>query len=668
MTPLSRIWIQVRRILFLVILTSAFATSSSRADQVVDRETRDTLQAVPMKHGDTLRFRLKNGEQRTFVLKDTSARIEERPTGGIVYSFDVHLLADGQPLQLRRYVCSQETFYEPWVVNGVRLWLSSCASVFDLVPIRYPESHGDFSADALVVFQDAALPIAPEPIRPWFPLERHFIDVGTCYNGDDPWLGPYLGEACHVGLDINMKKGTPLFAPIDFDDQWIFSADHRWRGTRKWPIGDVWALQSHHVNKLLIKERTPLKVGTHYAEAAGKGVGSHPHSHFEFRLGEEALARGRVGGTEIDPWILFWQMFETDRESKGFLHADIEPIGPTETGQEVVFSARPSPPGMGKKPLRYFWTFGDGSSAQGQTPRHVFRRPGVYPVTLIVEDGSDRATRTHHITVQGDAVDRPALVLEAADEVSFRPRPQYAADVYGWPVTHMPHTLRWACPPGTEPLSAQMISIPDSFPGDIEVSTDADWLRLNVKDASDVRQIEVRPIPSDLPTGTHTAIVTVRCRGAINPEQVFRVELVVRPSPVAATVMVDDRDSGFYATPYTWVGHQFIRCRQRGHRQRYLTNGGRVDPNSIVRFTPDLAAGKYEVRLHPESPRSSVTMPFRIRHANGEETVRLSASDTALSLGTYTFTEGVGNFVELRAVDAPGLLIADAVVFRRVQP
>lgn len=90
-----------------------------------------------------------------------------------------------------------------------------------------------------------------------------------------------------MGLDINMSKGTPLNAPIDFDDHWIFSGGHRWRGIRRWPNGDVWGLQSHPLDKLLLDEHTTIKAGTHYAEAAGKGVGSHQHSHFEFRLGRE---------------------------------------------------------------------------------------------------------------------------------------------------------------------------------------------------------------------------------------------------------------------------------------------------------------------------------------------------------------------------------------------
>src|SRR5690606_30183679 len=107
--------------------------------RTVKLAARETLTVVEMNHGDTLQFRLQNGQERAFVLEKTEAKIIERPRGGIIYSFDCHLRADGQPLVLRRYVCSQETFYEPWVINGVRLWISSSRSVFDLVPIRYPE-------------------------------------------------------------------------------------------------------------------------------------------------------------------------------------------------------------------------------------------------------------------------------------------------------------------------------------------------------------------------------------------------------------------------------------------------------------------------------------------------------------------------------------------------
>jgi ELWxxDGT repeat protein len=37
--------------------------------------------------------------------------------------------------------------------------------------------------------------------------------------------------------------------------------------------------------------------------------------------------------------------------------------------------------------LIYSWTFGDGGSAQGPTPAHVYSSPGAYEVTLVVSDG-----------------------------------------------------------------------------------------------------------------------------------------------------------------------------------------------------------------------------------------------------------------------------------------
>jgi hypothetical protein len=172
-----------------------------------------------------------------------------------------------------------------------------------------------------------------------------------------------------------MPKGTPLFAPIDLDDHWMFSADHRWRGVRRWPNGEVWALQSHHVERMLVPLGTKLQAGQHYADAAGKGVGSHPHSHFEFRIGNDVLNRGQLGGLELDPWILFWQIFETDNERRGRFSAKIDPLAPATTGEAVRFqasvkSAKAEPPS-----LQYVWTFGDGGCSHQAMPEHRFVPP-----------------------------------------------------------------------------------------------------------------------------------------------------------------------------------------------------------------------------------------------------------------------------------------------------
>ncbi len=60
------------------------------------------------------------------------------------------------------------------------------------------------------------------------------------------------------------------------------------------------------------------------------------------------------------------------------------PSQPT-NGATVSFDSRPSSDADGDS-LSYAWTFGDGGSAAGATPIHVFARDGTYTVTLTVTD------------------------------------------------------------------------------------------------------------------------------------------------------------------------------------------------------------------------------------------------------------------------------------------
>jgi len=102
---------------------------------------KDTLTALEMNHGDMLQFRLRNGRVFRLTLEATDATIVERvDPGGIVYQLEARVRVDGLPMTLRRYACSQECFYEPYVINGVRLWLDTVRDVFDLIPVRYPRN------------------------------------------------------------------------------------------------------------------------------------------------------------------------------------------------------------------------------------------------------------------------------------------------------------------------------------------------------------------------------------------------------------------------------------------------------------------------------------------------------------------------------------------------
>ena len=637
------------------------------------RRAKDTLTAVEMDCGDRLAFTLTNGRTVTLLPETTSMRVLER-AGGVVYAFTCRLRIDGHAVELRRYVGSQESFYEPPVVNGVRLWLDAVRAIFDRIPMRKIEEQRVPHKGVRLAVQDATLPDCPQPMRPWYRNDRGFIDVADCYNGDDCWLGAYLGRACHGGLDINHPKGDPLWAPIDFDDHWLFNSlaaghnNNRWRGVRRWPNGETWALQTHHIVKLLVPEHTPLKAGAHYASAAGVHVGSHNHTHFVFKV------TPAEGGPEIhlDPWILFWQIFETRSAAAGALRAAMGPQAPARTGEAVAFSAEGSRPERDGRQLSYTWVFGDGGCAHGATARHAFAGPGIYPVTLVVDDGTHRAACTQHLTVDGERVASPALALAAPDEIAFRQRPVGAMGVYGWPLGPVPHTLELVARASRPKPRPRTIELRNAGRGRLPPASvtarclsGRGWLAVEPEAAEAGQALRVAADATGLAPGRYAGDVRVECPGALNSPQQFRVVLRVPAAPPAARAVIDDRDAGFACTPWFWVGHQSILCKRRGHRKRYLTNGGRPEPGQLARFTPDLAAGRYTVSFHEDTPfRAGTQFDVRVRHKGGDATVRVQPGRSRV-VGTFEFEEGADGFVEIRAEGSRGLVIADAVVFER---
>jgi len=689
---------------------AACILGQANAAEVIQLRAKDTITAFEMNRGDTLRFALRNGKTRTLVLLDTSAAIVERVTpGGIVYRFDCRIQVDGQPMTMRRYACSQECFYEPYVVNGIRIWPDIVKDVFDLIPVRYPKK-GNLQCvprkDARFAIQDATLRICPEETRPWLEERKNFIDVGRCYNGDDCYLGPYLGQACHVGMDINHPKGSLLFAPIGFDTQAYFNSlkaghnNNRWRGIRNWPNGDVWALQTHHLIKLLVPENTPLSVGTEYATTAGVHVGSHEHTHFEFKVGrpreatispaessiafpidfddQSELAQERPEVLHLDPWIVFWQIFEDRKSREGTIHASMQPLSPCKTGESVTFSSVGSRKGTGGAEPSYYWTFGDGGFAIGPKPQYTFARSGVYPVTLVVDNGANQATCTQHVTVNGELHAAPVLALSASDEIAFRRRPKTVADVYGAEPRSIPRTLEFVARPTRPVPRAKTICLENLGGGKlstmnsptIEYLEGTDWLTIEPSGKGNSQSLNVRVDGTGFNEGEYTAVVDVDCTGAVNSPQSFRIVLRVPPALLAAQVTIDDRDDACYATPHFWVGHRFCRCPsgRRGHGDFYLTNGSKSAADEFVRFTPDLQTGRYEVALADETPfRPGTEFDIRVRHRDRDSTVRVVPAKSR-TIGTFDFDEGADGFVEILAEGSKGLVIADAVHFHRVSP
>ena len=297
---------------------------------LLERKAKPTLTAVEMDRGDTLRFTRMDGGVVNIVVRETHAKMlqttltvpkVEQPWALTALHFHARVEVDGIPLLMNREVGTSQSVYAPGDIAGLRLWLDAVDDLFEFMD----ETHGACRPRKHVrlALQDATLRICPSLLHPWCPLPEEGLAIGECYNGDDCWMGPYFGASAHGGLDINHPRSTPIWAPLDFDDQWLFdrvpeAENNRWRGVHVWPDGSVWTLQVHHLIRLTVPEHTPVRAGQQIADGAGVWVGDHDHSHFVFKVrpggdpaSSEATSGRELGSDDIllDPWILFWQMY-----------------------------------------------------------------------------------------------------------------------------------------------------------------------------------------------------------------------------------------------------------------------------------------------------------------------------------------------------------------------
>jgi hypothetical protein len=656
---------------------------------VIEREAKDTLTAVELNRGESLRFRLLNGQVRDLALRETSAEILLKAHEGLLYHFTCDVTIDGREMLMERYVGCQESFYEPYVINGMRVWFDAVSAIFDFLP----ETHGKCkpTKDARFAIADATISICPEEIKPWCPMARDFIDIKDCYNGDDCWMGAFQGKEAHGGLDINHPRGTEIFTPIDVDEQFLYKSliagdtNNGWRGVRKWANGDVWQISVSHILRLLHPQHQPLKAGTHIAEGAGVWTWAHNHSHFMFTV------TGQDGQEiRLDPWIIFWQIFENNKVRKETIRASAEPLGPQKTGQAVAFSSHGShkSPQGGKS--RYYWTFGDGAFSVQPNPTHVYLGSGIYPVTLTVDDGMYRDSFTQHITVDGQPVTKPGLALTAPEEYTFRNRPVHMMDTYGIPPAFTPHTLSFTARQSRPTPDWKTLELKNSGRGtlgqarvrQIDYKGKTGWLATKLTGKGNNQRVIVSVDASGLKPAVYSAMVEIECNDAVNARQYFRVVLNVPDYEPPPIVIMDDSYLGFYATPYFWVGHRFHRWPPKGYSDFCLVNGRRATSGEFARFTPDLSAGIYQVFM-PEIVSSwqdePVRFAVRVKHKNGVDTVWMEPKrsksigtwdhlipNPTKEIGTFEFNEGTDGFVEILAEGSRGQVPADAVIFKKV--
>ncbi len=292
------------------------------AGKVLRKAARDTLVAVELNLGETLEFCLSDGSVRRITLDETSAEITEttlktlmvEEEGAVTnYRFSCRITVDGEPHELEREVATQKSFYEPWEIKGLRIWFDAVDDIFSFLT----ETHGECrpGKDARFALQEASRRICPEMLHPWCPLPEGGLKIEQCYRGEDCWMGAYHGASAHGGLDINHPKGTPLWAPLDVDDHFLFNSlamghnNNRWRGFHRWPDGSEWIIEARHMTALTVPEHEPIPKGEQFAVGAGVHSGVVDHSHFDFMIRDED------GTVLLDPWILFWQMYRDQSQA-----------------------------------------------------------------------------------------------------------------------------------------------------------------------------------------------------------------------------------------------------------------------------------------------------------------------------------------------------------------
>ena len=110
---------------------------------MLTRASKPTITPVGLHCAETCRFTLRNGHVWEMQLLDTAAEVIERDyarygyrdpghyEGEIsAYAFSAQVKINGLNYLLRREVGTQASFYDPWVIDGVRIWLDAVAAAF----------------------------------------------------------------------------------------------------------------------------------------------------------------------------------------------------------------------------------------------------------------------------------------------------------------------------------------------------------------------------------------------------------------------------------------------------------------------------------------------------------------------------------------------------------
>lgn len=645
------------------------------------------LKAVEMNIGDTLLYHLKNGQIRNFILKETSATplfIYKNPDikseqSGIVYKMNCVINADGKDIELQRIVSAQQSYYEPWHINGVTLFFDAVKVIDNFIHDNHGSTGGEAypKKDARFAFIEYQDNFSSQDLKPWYPNTQNFISIKDAYQGGDTWLGGYRKDVAHNGIDINIPNNTPLWAPIDFDNQYYFNSlekgdnNNRWLGVRDWPNGEKWILRTHHMTELKVKQNIPIKQGEFYGTAGGVLTGGYPHIHFYFIWENKNLK------TALDPWILFWKIFENNKKNSNQIYAIMNQLSPTNVGNKITLNAENSKKGVYGNELSYFWSISDGTFYEGKTASHIFQKEGIYVVNLVITDGADTATTSQCITVNQGTKPDNYLSLFTIDPLDFRTKTPEVTEIYGKENKITGNTLHFFFQKNADysPLEKYIIldgskSVLESINIQVDYLNYSNWLQIEKID----NKIKVSVIKENLSNELGKYIAKVNLKSEITGiHQRFYVEATAPYSKFKPKdkIIVDDKQVKLYPSNLYWIELPYDREYLKGYES--VTFWSSSDKyNGIARFQPILTEGKYKIYLHENAiyePKyteiKSGIIHVQIKTVNTIKDIYWDPSKTD-TIGTFELFGGENSYVDFLTKGSSGQLYLDALVFEKI--
>lgn len=418
------------RSLVVVFFASLASVAITMAGESPARAIDPLLRVVDLRVGQQSTVELCDGTRATVKLLDLEEKRDSLRNA--VRQARVTVEVNG-----RKVALTAATYHLPVTVGDVQI---DCA-----ITKGHLENGNHWALDT-----DARLRLWPAG-SPWIRPETFTYPVKQKWFASYTLMANEIGDDerpadksiyYHWGLDMGgADRMVPVLAATD---AWVVSA-----GTAVWESADPpppvrprydvvylrdargWYYRYSHLDSIdaSVRPGAEVRQGQKIGVLGKEGAsGGWSHLHFDVVAPQPS---GRYGIRE--GYAFLWQAYRQQYAPK--LQAVARPHQLVWTDEPVVLDGSRSWSVKGPEHIRrYQWTFTDGSTDDGPTVKHVYRKPGTYSEILEISDGDGRIDYDFALVqvVDREFPDRQAPRVHAAywptfdvkpgDEVTFKVR------------------------------------------------------------------------------------------------------------------------------------------------------------------------------------------------------------------------------------------------------